>query len=169
MTTNIILVGPMASGKTAIGQGLAQQLKKQFVDTDILLQERFNFSISEFFDKFGEQKFRQEESEVLANLDANANLVIATGGGIVLAQKNRELLQKLGVVVYLKAKPNNIYYRAKNTTGRPILNNSDDKKATIKKMLQQRQGFYEAIAAITINDNCNKKLKINRILKNLAL
>ena len=167
MDANIILVGPMASGKSAIGISLAHKLQKGFLDTDSLLTERFNSSISEFFDKFGEQKFRQEESAVLANLDANANLVIATGGGIVIAQKNRELLQKLGIVVYLKARLNNIYYRTKNTTSRPILNNSDDKKATIKKMLQERAGFYEDIAAITIGDNGNKEVKINRILKNL--
>ena len=90
---NIFLVGPMGSGKSSLGKKLAKSLARKFVDTDKEIEKKESKTINEIFENNGENYFRKKEKEFLINIPNNLNLVIATGGGIVLDQENREKLK----------------------------------------------------------------------------
>ena len=100
---NIFLVGPMGAGKTTIGRLLAEELHKEFFDSDQVIEERAGANISWIFDVEGESGFRVRERNVIQELCGYENIVLATGGGAVLAEQNRKNLRKGGVVVYLMA------------------------------------------------------------------
>src|SRR5690606_9402487 len=100
---NIFLVGPMGAGKTTIGRLLAEELGKQFYDSDQVIEERAGADISWIFDVEGEPGFRQRERAAIEDLCAQDNIVLATGGGAILAEENRRHLRARGFVVYLKA------------------------------------------------------------------
>ncbi|MDE7478489.1 MAG: shikimate kinase, partial [Lachnospiraceae bacterium] len=120
---NIILTGYMGSGKTTVGRNVAKLMNYTFVDTDELIVEQQNRSINEIFAADGEQAFRDMETALLQKLiaDKKEHLVISTGGGMPLRAENRQLLSRLGKVVYLKASPKTIYNRIKGDTTRPLL------------------------------------------------
>lgn len=120
---NIILIGYMGCGKSTVGQCLAKMLDFTFVDTDAFIETQQQRTISDIFAIEGEEKFRQLETDLLKQLvkEGREQLVIATGGGMPLRSENRELLSKLGMVVYLKVSPETIYDRVKNDTQRPLL------------------------------------------------
>lgn len=100
---NIFLVGMMGSGKTTIGRSLANYTGKTFVDSDHEIQERTGVKIPVIFDIEGETGFRRRETEVLQELVKMDNVVLATGGGAILSENNRDLLKRHGTVVYLRA------------------------------------------------------------------
>lgn len=148
---NIILIGYMGCGKTTVGKYLAKVLEYTFVDTDELIEQQQNRTISEIFASEGEQSFRDMETALLKQLidKMSSRLVISTGGGMAVREENRTLLQTLGTVVYLKASPETIYDRVKGDAKRPLLQ-CDDPLARIKDMLSQRQSTYETVAQITV-------------------
>ena len=150
MKRNIVLVGMMGSGKSHIGRKLARRLKWQFVDTDRRLERSVGMSIAEFFSEMGEEAFRQVESEVLADL-LQRNQVVSTGGGVVLSQKNRDLLKTNTDNIYLKADFETLYQRiaADRDNQRPLfLNNSKEELAAI---FQERQAWYEEVASLILD------------------
>jgi shikimate kinase len=100
---NIFLVGPMGSGKSTIGRQLAKALKRPFFDSDKEIEKRTGVTISWIFEMEGEEGFRAREKQVIAELSAKENIVLATGGGAVLAEDNRNLLRSRGKVVYLSS------------------------------------------------------------------
>ncbi|MFP4392149.1 MAG: shikimate kinase AroL [Desulfohalobiaceae bacterium] len=100
---NIFFVGLRGSGKTSLGQALARELEQEFLDMDQLLQERFGKSIADFVQENGWQEFRRQENRLLQEICSKNDQVVATGGGCVLLQENRELLSKHGTVFYLMA------------------------------------------------------------------
>ena len=104
--TNIILVGMMGAGKTTVGKTLANSLGKDFIDSDHEIQERTGVKIPVIFEIEGEAGFRKRESEVLTELVKKNNIILATGGGAVLSQENRQLLKQNGIVIYLRASVN---------------------------------------------------------------
>jgi shikimate kinase len=143
MTKNIILTGFMATGKSAVGKELAKRLDRTFVDTDILVEEKTARTISDIFRDRGEEYFRDLESEVIAGLVRYrpGSLVVATGGGAVIREKNRNLLRKDGVIVLLTASPRAILKRVGKTGRRPLLT----AKCTleeINKRLAEREPYY---------------------------
>lgn len=147
---NIILVGFMGSGKSAVGHKLAEKLCLSYLDTDQLIEEAAGLSIKQIFAQKGEQVFRDLETEVLQKLQGSDGHVIATGGGMVLRRENVELLRKLGPLVLLWAGPEVIFQRIKGQTHRPLLN-VPDPLVEIKKILAGRKAVYDKVADLKVD------------------
>jgi len=148
---NVILVGYMGSGKTTVGKKLSYRLKRTFLDTDREIEREQKRSIPEIFAGQGENGFRRLETEYLKGLLSDNELhVISTGGGMVLREENRMLLQSLGTVVYLRAAPETIWERLQGDTTRPLLQTADP-ETKIREMMRERAPFYEAAANVTIS------------------
>jgi shikimate kinase len=147
---NIYLVGLMGSGKTAVGKRLAGLLGKGFVDTDAEIEKRTGVDIRFIFEKEGEARFREREREVVADLAARDDVVLATGGGVVLDPENRQRLATTGTVVYLKTSIEALLQRTKASRHRPLLMN-EDPRAVFERLMAVRQPLYEEIADLTID------------------
>ncbi|WP_073072238.1 shikimate kinase [Phormidesmis priestleyi] len=148
---NLYLIGMMGAGKTTIGRLLAQHLSYRFFDTDAVIEQAATQTITQIFAESGEAAFRQLETQVLAQLSPYTQLVIATGGGIVLKRENWSYLRH-GVVVWLDVPIEQLHQRLQQDTSRPIL---QDQKANLKEKLQalsdQRQSLYaQADLRITV-------------------
>ena len=143
---NIILVGFMGTGKTTIGRALADQLKRDFVDMDIVLEARAGKPIPRIFAEDGEPAFRRMERDLVVELSRQGNLVIAAGGGIVLNPDNVHDFSATGHVICLMAAPDEILRRVSGSSHRPLLEQGD-KAGRIRKLLMARQPFYDAMAA----------------------
>lgn len=138
---NIVLIGFMGTGKSTVGQHLAERLDLEFVDSDEVIEERASREISSIFAEYGEEYFRDLEAEVIRNLSQQQDLVIATGGGVVLRQENIEQLQKKGIIILLTAEPEVILNRVKDSN-RPLLEVPEPLKK-IKEMLAARREYYD--------------------------
>ncbi len=157
----------MATGKTAVGQILARKLKKKYVSTDTLIEKKERMKISTIFKKKGEDFFRKLETNLLKSLIHKKNLVISCGGGIVLKPKNRNLLKKIGFVVWLKASPEIINSRLGNLKKRPLLNIKDEKERIkkIKSMLALRNPIYKKVANFSVDTSSLSKTDVvNKII-----
>ena len=150
----LILIGPMASGKSTIGKRLSKRLSLDFIDVDKEIEKSAGVSIAWIFDVEGEKKFRERESKELINsLEAN-NCVIATGGGVILVEKNRSLLKK-GTVIYLETSIQTQLERTLNDNKRPLLQKSDNAEQTLRELKQIRDPMYKECANITIKEGKN--------------
>ena len=141
-----VLLGFMGAGKSTIARGL----NPDFVDMDAMLEERLGMSIARFFEEKGEAAFRQVESAVLADL-LKTNQVVSTGGGVVISQKNRDLLKENSDNIYLKADFETLYQRisADKDNQRPLfLKNSKEDLAAI---FNERQAWYEEVASRVVD------------------
>ena len=149
---NIVLIGFMGSGKSSIGRLIAGRLGFQYVDTDALLVQRTGREIPEIFRREGEEHFRDLETAVLESLTPLQRCVIATGGGVVLRERNRELLRELGFVVLLTASEDVIFERVSRNARRPLLQ-TPNPRATVAALLAARQPAYAAAAQWTIDNS----------------
>lgn len=149
MEKNIVLVGFMATGKSMVGRAVAKKMRRQFVDIDEEIVRNSKMSISEIFEKYGEDRFRVLESETIEKFSSDKRLVIATGGGALIREENVDRLKKNGVLICLTASPEEILKRVGTDTNRPILN-VDDKVATIERKLEERQRYY-ALSDISLD------------------
>ncbi len=143
--SNIILVGFMGTGKTAAGKTVARRLKRAFIDMDAVIEERSGMPISEIFRRHGEAHFRQLERDLVQELSARENLVVAAGGGVVLNPDNLSDFGRTGVVICLRASPEIILRRVSPERHRPLLEGAE-KGRRILELLQSRQRFYSAVA-----------------------
>jgi 3-dehydroquinate synthase len=146
---NVFLIGPMGSGKTAVGKYLARALNLEFFDADAEIERRTGVNIPYIFEKEGEAGFREREREVIGALTARENVVVATGGGAILLPENREQLAHRGCVVYLKTSVAQQLERTRHSKQRPLLNNVDP-EAKLRSLFEQRSPLYESIANITV-------------------
>ena len=165
----LILIGPMASGKSTIGRKLSRRLNLDFIDIDEEVEKSAGVSISWIFDVEGEKKFRERESkELIKNLNAN-NCVIATGGGVVLKEENRNNLKK-GTVIFLEVSIQSQLERTLNDKNRPLLLESDNKEQTLIELKEIRDPLFKECANITIKEDKNSHNKVvDEIIKQLNL
>ncbi|WXU00876.1 MAG: Shikimate kinase 1 [Catillopecten margaritatus gill symbiont] len=163
---NVILVGPMGSGKTSVGRRLSCVLKRDFFDTDFEIVARTGVAIDYIFDVEDEEGFRQRETQMLKDLCEIPNIVIATGGGIVIKEENRALLKCNSFVVYLSSSVEQLVKRTAKSKSRPLLEQSNDREKTLRDLLTAREGFYQEVADLVV-DTTGKKLYsiINEIKK----
>ena len=150
MKNNIVLVGFMGCGKSTVGKLVAEQLHFTFCDTDTLVEQRENTTVSEIFADKGEQYFRTLERTVISEISAENGLVIATGGGAVMNPENAENLRKTGFVVFLDITPEAVLKRLENDTTRPLLMR-EDKASAVTELIAKRKPFYTNVAHVVIN------------------
>ena len=143
------ITGPTGAGKSTIGRQLAKKLRRRFWDSDREIEERTGVSISWIFEMEGEAGFRDREQKMIDELSALDNVVVATGGGAVLAESNRQILADRGTVVYLAARPEQLYRRMARDKSRPLLQ-TGDKRQQIKQLMAQRDPLYREIADIIV-------------------
>jgi shikimate kinase len=167
---NIYLVGPMGAGKSTIGRVLAAELHLSFRDSDKVIEDRTGADIPWIFDMEGEEGFRDRESAVLAELSQGQDVVIATGGGIILRPQNREIMQASGYVCYLTASIEQLVERTSRDKKRPLLQVENPRQKIID-LVALRDPLYREAADFVINtDRRSPKLVAQEIasLVNIA-
>jgi len=147
---NIFLIGPMGSGKTAVGRYLARLLDYPFLDSDHEIEQRTGADIPLIFEREGEPGFRHREREAIAELSARQSIVLATGGGAVLDADTRCDLKSRGWVVYLETSVAQQAERAGRTRHRPLLQDTNPTRR-LGELLQQREPLYREIADLTVS------------------
>lgn len=151
-TGNIILIGFMGSGKTSVGRKLAAMLRIPVLDTDDLIVSREGMSISDIFAKKGQDYFRKAETDTLIRLqDREGRYVLSVGGGLPLREENRQLLRKLGTVVYLRCGVKTLCGRLAGDTKRPLLRGEGTLEEKITGILTEREPKYEDAADRTLD------------------
>ncbi|NLG75534.1 MAG: shikimate kinase AroK [Xanthomonadaceae bacterium] len=148
-TPNIFLIGPMGSGKTAVGRQLARLLRLDFYDSDAEIEHRTGVDIPYIFEKEGESGFREREREVIDALTRLPSVVVATGGGAVLLPENRDRLAARGCVVYLHTSIEQQLERTRHGRQRPLLYTKDP-EAKLRELMEMRLPLYHSIARITV-------------------
>ena len=166
---NIYLIGLMGSGKTTLGKILSKKLDKIFYDSDQVIEEKLGVDVSMIFEYEGEEGFREREKDILQELVSKKNIVLATGGGIILSKSNRDLLSENGIVIYLKSNQKDLILRTKNDKTRPLLKNGNI-ELIIKKLCKEREPLYEEIADFEIMTK-NKRVHevVNEIIRIIKL
>ena len=146
---NVFLIGPMGSGKTAVGRALARTLKFTFHDSDSEVEKRTGVDIAFIFEKEGEAGFRLRERDAIAELTLLEPIVLATGGGAVLHPENRQVLAQRGRVVWLQASIHQQMERTRHGRHRPLLLNTDP-RTRLDELSRERQPLYAEIADVTV-------------------
>jgi shikimate kinase len=160
---NLILVGMMGSGKTTMGKALARHLGKVFVDSDEEITRRTGVTVPHIFDIEGEAGFRLRETAAIRELAGRDNMVLATGGGSVLAEENRALLEQSGIVIYLKASVHDLWQRTRHDRNRPLLQTKDP-HARLTELFQQRDPLYQQMSDIVVQSG---KQSVNVLMLHL--
>jgi shikimate kinase len=145
----LVLVGLPGSGKSTVGRHLARRLGLEFIDSDHVIEQRIGCSIRSFFEREGEEAFRDIEEQVIAELCNGEHGVIATGGGAVLRPANRERLHAAGQVFYLRTTPEDIHRRVRHDKGRPLLQ-VDDPLKRLRELYAHRDPLYRETAHFVI-------------------
>ena len=144
MRKNIVITGFMGTGKSAAAKELARKLGMKFIDMDQIIEERQGTSISDIFDRYGENYFREQENELAKELSQKENMVIATGGGTLLSSDNARRLGQAGEIVCLYADSQTIYNRVKRKNDRPLLK-GENVLGEIDHLLEERKKAYAKI------------------------
>ena len=163
-TENIYLIGLMGAGKTTIGKQLAKALAVPFYDSDKAIEESTGVDIPTIFEFEGEEGFRERERKMIQKLTQIHGIVLATGGGVILREENRQLLKENGFIVYLQCSVDRILERTRRDTQRPLLK-TDNPKERLQTLFEQRQSLYLSCADFKIDTGVFKtKTVVNRIL-----
>ena len=137
------------SGKSTVGRQLARRLGLPFFDSDAVIEQRLGCSIREYFAREGEAAFRDVEQQVLAELAAGPHAVVATGGGAVLREANRDLMRQAGRVIYLRSSPEDLHRRLRHDTQRPLLQVADP-MGKLRTLHAERDPLYREAAHFQI-------------------
>jgi len=164
---NIFLVGPMGSGKSAVGRQLARRLGLEFVDSDAEIEARTGVDVACIFDREGEAGFRARERDVIDQLTRRSRSLVATGGGAVLDADTRERLRSRGCVVYLRTSVDQQLARTRRGTHRPLLENPDP-RGTLQRLMLQRAHLYEETADLAVDTDGRKvRTVVDEIVRRL--
>jgi len=158
---NIFLIGPMGAGKTTIGRHLATLLHKRFVDVDHEIERRTGVTIPIIFEIEGEAGFRRRESTLVDELSHDDDIVMATGGGAVLMEENRQALKERGTVVYLHADIDTLVERTRRDRNRPLLQ-TEDPRGKIEELLRQREPIYREVADVVVDTGLRAPTSVAR-------
>jgi len=151
----IFLVGPMGSGKSAVGRRLARALGLEFVDSDQVIEQRTGVDIPFIFEKEGEAGFRRREHQVIDELSQLPDIVLATGGGSVEDQQSRSRLAARGTVIYLYATVEQQLKRTRSGRQRPMLAGGDP-RAILERLMAVRDPQFRAIADLVVSTDSRK-------------
>ena len=160
----ICIIGMPGSGKSTIGRALSDYIKFDFYDTDEQIEIESQLKINEIFNKEGEEYFRKLERSILKKLILNKKIVVSTGGGIIL--KNKDLLKQT-LNIYLKCDLETLIKRTSRNKNRPLLKN--DVENNIKILFNERKEIYNELSDFTINATSNTQKTIKTILEHLKL
>ena len=145
----VSLIGMPGGGKSTVGRQLARRLGRIFADADQAIEQRVSCSIATFFEREGEERFRDVETEVLRDLVNRPRLVLATGGGVVLREENRRLLSERTVCIYLRSNPEELFRRVRHDRRRPLLQ-VQDPLGRLREMIAQRDPLYRQTARYVV-------------------
>ncbi|MFL2734013.1 MAG: shikimate kinase [Gammaproteobacteria bacterium] len=160
----VFLIGPMGTGKSSTGKDLSRELGLSFQDTDKLVESSENKSISEIFEINNEEYFRQKEMEALIEASKLENVVVATGGGIVEKEDNRDILEREKNVIFLDSSIERQFEKTKDSNKRPLLNDAN-KIDILRKLYEKRRLFYENTSDLKISmDGLEKSEVIKKII-----
>jgi len=163
-TTPLFLVGMAGAGKSTIGRLLAQRLGREFIDLDHTLEDRCGVRVRDIFEIEGEAGFRQREARLLDECTQRNNIVLATGGGAVLAAENREHLRTRGTVIYLRVALAELYRRLEHDRSRPLINQAPNPQERIRSLLEARAPLYANIAHLVFDTGAIPATKVARAL-----
>ena len=165
----IALVGMPGSGKSTVGRHLARLLGWRFIDSDHEIERQIGGSIRAYFEQHGEAAFRELEQQTLAALCQHTNSVLATGGGAVLREANREALKSGCEVIYLRSSPEELFRRLRHDTQRPLLQDKDPLKR-LRELYRERDPLYRDAADFVIETGRpSVPTLVNMILMQLEL
>lgn len=156
---NIVLIGFMGTGKSTVSSYLKKVFGMEVVEMDQIISERQGMSISDIFETYGEEYFRDLETELLIEMQSRTNVVISCGGGVPMRERNVTEMKKNGKVVLLTARPETILERVKNDHGRPLLEGNKN-VGFIADLMEKRREKYEAAADIKIETDYKTKQEI---------
>ncbi|MEW6445261.1 MAG: shikimate kinase AroK [Pseudomonadota bacterium] len=169
MKSSIFLIGPMGAGKSTSGRLLARTLGLTFIDSDKVIEERTGATIPLIFELEGEVGFRARERAAIDELTRRENIVLATGGGAILAEENRHALRERGHVVYLHASIDHQMERTAHDRNRPLLQ-TPNRRATLEALMRMREPLYRQTAHLIIEtDGLSPKTVVQRITRGLKL
>ena len=160
---NLFLVGMPGCGKSTLGRLLARRLDKLFYDADVELERRLGVSIPVIFELEGEPGFRDREEAVLADLVTHTNVIVSTGGGVVLRPANRDRLKLGGTVLYLHATADTLWERTRHSKHRPLLQAADP-YARLQELYAMRDALYREVADAVVESD---REQVNRLAHRL--
>ena len=158
---NIFLVGPMGAGKSTVGKLLAEKLHYQFVDSDHEIENRTGATIPMIFDIEGEAGFRSREASMIDELTQRPQVVLATGGGVVETESNRQHLRSRGFVVYLKSPVEALLARTRHDRNRPLLQTENPEKV-LTDLMERREPWYSEMADLVIE---TEQVPVHRVVR----
>ncbi len=162
-----ILIGMMGAGKSTIGHLLAEQTGREFVDIDRLIEKRLGRPISQFFQHYGEEAFRDHETSIIKTL-ASGPTVVATGGGAILRQENWDHFHSIGKLIYLRSEPAELIRRLQTSKKKRPLLNTENWEATLIALLESRKEQYEQADIIINVDDSQQDEIVERVLGKLG-
>ena len=163
---NIVLIGMMGSGKTTLAEMLAQRMNLDYSCADEYLEEKYERSISDIFEKDGEEGFRRLESEVVAELSERDNIVIATGGGVILRKENIEILRKNGFLIIFLNRDIESILADITTENRPLIK---EDKNRLRNIYKDREFLYKEYSDIIINNHDCLDETLDKLYNTVAL
>lgn len=149
ISRSIFLIGFMGAGKSTIARALQRELGFPLIEMDERIVKEQGMSINDIFAQYGEDHFRDIESQLIVDIGKEEPSIVSCGGGVVVRPQNTQKMKEIGRIVFLKATPETIYERVKNSTDRPILNGHMNVEY-IAELMEKRRALYEAAADITI-------------------
>lgn len=164
MKNNIYFIGFMGTGKSTISRHMAAITGYEEIDTDQEIVKQENMRIPEIFEKYGEEYFRNLETDFLKGMQKREHCIVSCGGGMVLREENVKLMKKTGVIVLLTATPETVLERVKNGRERPILNGHMN-TTYIRQLMEKRETYYKAAGEIVIPTDGREALEMAKELK----